>query len=151
MGRIQGLFLESIIATVSDLPDLCVIAPTRTSTITSKLPEKMSTAAPVEVGTRGTVGSLLKKELEYFRRLELDRCESSIKPERQSVDMASSGGNPWPSFGFLTVSWRRKKRRGSAFLPRVCSAVEVAESYQMNGISKFSYRNLKADVKNCEI
>lgn len=29
-------------------------------------------AAPVAIGTRGTVGSLLKKEIEYFTKFELE-------------------------------------------------------------------------------
>ncbi|CAK9187779.1 unnamed protein product [Ilex paraguariensis] len=111
----------------------------------------MSATAPIEVGARGTVGSLLRKEIEYFRRLDLDPCGSSIRPQRHSVDMASTGGKSWPSFGFLMRVWRKRKRRCSGYLPRVCSAVEVAESYLLNGVSGFSYWNLKADMESYEI
>ncbi|KAK6917324.1 hypothetical protein RJ641_018075 [Dillenia turbinata] len=106
----------------------------------------MAAAAPLEVGTRGTVGSLLMREIEYFRRLELDSGVSSCKPQSQIVEMASTAR--WrPIFGFLLVmTWRRKKRRGSWFRPSTCSAIEVAESDRLNGIPGFSYRNLRADI-----
>ena len=110
--------------------------------------EKMGTTAPVEVGTRGTVASLVMKEIEYFRGLELDR-----RPREHMVEgMGGSSrrnSNSWLSFAFVVMTWRRKKRRsGGGLLPRMCSAVEVAD---MNGISGFSYRNLKADVKKYDL
>ncbi|KAK6932343.1 hypothetical protein RJ641_001967 [Dillenia turbinata] len=104
----------------------------------------MAATAPLEVGTRGTVGSLLMKEIEYFRRLELDSGVSSCKPQSQIVEMASTRWRP--SFGFLLMmTWRRKKRRGSWFRPSTCSTIEVAEIDRLNGIPGFSYRNLRAD------
>lgn len=123
------------------------------SNITSKLPEKMGTSAPVEVGTRGTVGSLLKKEIEYFRRLEVDCCGSSVQSQRHVQDFASSGSNSWPSLRFLTMTWKRKKRRsscGTAVRPGMCSMVEVADSHRLSEIPRFSYRNLRADMKEFE-
>ncbi|KAK3024839.1 hypothetical protein RJ639_045056 [Escallonia herrerae] len=110
----------------------------------------MGATAPVEVGTRGTVGSLVMQEIEYFRRFELDRCGSSaMKPGMHVLEAApsSSGRYSWPSFGFLMMVRRRRKRRGSGFLPGVCSVVEVAENHRTNGIPGFNYRNLKADVQ----
>lgn len=122
------------------------------SNVTSKLPEKMGSTAPVKVGTRGTVGSLVMKEIEYFRRCELELCGSSIKPQKHSVDGSSSGGSSsWPNFGFLMMTWRKKKKRGSAILPRICSAVEVSKSHRHNGVPGFTYRNLKADAKNFRV
>lgn len=119
----------------------------------SRFPEKMGAGTPVEVGTRGTVGSLLKKEIEYFRRLEVDSCGSSAQPQRRAQDFTSTGSNTWPSFKFLTMKWRRKKRRGSAgtsVRPGMCSMVEVAKSHRLSEISRFSYRNLRADMKEFE-
>ncbi|KAL3522027.1 hypothetical protein ACH5RR_014861 [Cinchona calisaya] len=116
--------------------------------ITSKFPEKMGcTSAPVEVGTRGTVGSLLKKEIEYFRRLEVDCCGSSVQSQRHVQDFPSSdSSSSWPSFRFLMMTWRRKKRRGSNGVRQgMCSTVDVTDS------QRFSYRNLRADMKEFEI
>ncbi|MCD9643665.1 hypothetical protein HAX54_031299 [Datura stramonium] len=107
----------------------------------------MSTSVPVEVGTRGTVGSLLKKEIEYFRKNELDcsKGSSNNKSQKSSVVIDSGSGNSWPSFGFLTMKWKKKKRRGTGGgLPAMCSMVEVSE------IPGFSYRNLKVDSKRFE-
>ncbi|KAA8520041.1 hypothetical protein F0562_014285 [Nyssa sinensis] len=123
----------------------------KSTTSTTKFPEKMGATAPVEVGTRGTVGSLVMKEIEYFSKLELERGESARKPQGHVVNLASGSGNSWPSFGFLVMTWRRKKRRSSGFRPSICSVVEVADSHQLNGIPGFSYRNLKADVKKFEV
>lgn len=119
-----------------------------------------ATSSPVEVGTRGTVASLVMKEIEYFRGLELE----SRKPQehivgvgvastssRRSSSSSSSSSNFLPSFGFLVMTWRRKKRRGSGgFVPSMCSAVEV-EDNSLNGIPGFNYRNLKDDVKKYQL
>ncbi|XP_027088104.1 uncharacterized protein LOC113782903 [Coffea eugenioides] len=124
------------------------------SNITSKLPEQMGTGAPVEVGTRGTVGSLLKKEIEYFRRLEVDCCGSSVQPQRHVQDFTSTGIKSWPSFRFLNLTWRRKKRRGgtgSGVRPGMCSMVEVSDSHRLGEFPRFSYRNLRADMKEFEV
>ncbi|KAJ8549725.1 hypothetical protein K7X08_033432 [Anisodus acutangulus] len=113
----------------------------------------MSASVPVEIGTRGTVGSLLKKEIEYFRKIELD-CStgsSNNKSQKSKVEIDSGSGNSWPSFGFLTMKWKKKKRRGNGGgLPAMCSMVEVSESCKMNEIPGFSYRNLKVDSKRFE-
>ena len=110
--------------------------------------EKMSTsAAPLAIGTRGTVGSLVRREIEYFRRIELDHGETSKKPKPKS-SVGFSSPSKTRTFGSL-MSWRSKKRRPSScnsntssFLPSMCSAVEVSES------KRFSYRVLKSDVQN---
>lgn len=119
----------------------------RGSSITSRFSDTMSTSVPVEVGTRGTVGSLLKKEIEYFRKNELDcsKGSSNNKSQKSSVVIDSGSGNSWPSFGFLNMKWKKKKRRGTGGgLPAMCSMVEVSE------IPGFSYRNLKVDSKRFE-
>ena len=42
----------------------------KASSVTSHLPEKMAAAtAPVAIGTRGTIGSLVRKEIDYFTKL----------------------------------------------------------------------------------
>lgn len=130
--------------------------------------EKMGTTAPLAIGTRGTVGSLIRKEIEYFRRLELDCGETSNKCESKTrVGIAShtasfpSVKKPATSFSttraktatfgsLLSLSWRKKRRNSSSsnnnnssFLPSMCSAVDVSESKRFGG---FSYRNLKSDM-----
>ncbi|XP_057962578.1 uncharacterized protein LOC131154090 [Malania oleifera] len=112
-------------------------------------PEKMAAAAPVKIGTRGTVGSLVMKEIEYFSKLELEHRASCSRVPRP-VDVGSSSGHSRPSFWSLTMTWKRKKRRGSGsgFLPNICSAVEVAESHRLNGVPGFNYRILKSDENN---
>ncbi|KAI8525153.1 hypothetical protein RHMOL_Rhmol13G0206700 [Rhododendron molle] len=123
-----------------------------------------ATTSPVEVGTRGTVASLVMKEIEYFRGLELESRKpqehivgvgeastSSRRSSSSSSGSSSSSSNFLPSFGFLVMTWRRKKRRGSGgFVPSMCSAVEV-EDNSLNGIPGFNYRNLKADVKKYQL
>ncbi|KAL6990804.1 hypothetical protein U1Q18_008926 [Sarracenia purpurea var. burkii] len=119
----------------------------------------MGATTPVEVGTRGTVASLVRKEIEYFRRLEfLDRHGSSGKPQEHTVAgqvAPRRSSSSWLSLSFTVVTtWRRRKRRrgsggdggGGRLLPRMCSVVEVADGddrRRVNGIPGFSYRNLK--------
>lgn len=123
---------------------------------TTKFSENMAAAAPLAIGTRGTVGSLVRKEIEYFSKLELDRHgRQSGKPRGQILDMgscSSGNSNSRSSFWFLTMTWKRKKQRISkGFLPRICSVSEVAESNRLNGISGFNYMILKDDMKNFEV
>ncbi|RLN42118.1 uncharacterized protein C2845_PM01G36640 [Panicum miliaceum] len=72
-------------------------------------------AARVEVGARGTVGSLVLREVEYFRRMEV-----------------AAGGSPRSS-----KKQQTKKKKGGAgsgpFLPRMCSSAEVAEDPSSGG------------------
>ncbi|GMH30272.1 hypothetical protein Nepgr_032115 [Nepenthes gracilis] len=112
----------------------------------------MPTASPLAVGTRGTVGSLVRREIEYFRRLELDKQSGSSKRlEKQSIDASHGNGSHRlrsNTLGYLFMMGSRRKKRsnngGSSFLPSICSAVEVTDrSYKLDGISGFSYRNLR--------
>ncbi|OMO76753.1 hypothetical protein CCACVL1_15441 [Corchorus capsularis] len=114
-------------------------------------------AAPVAVGTRGTVGSLVKKEIDYFTKFELEgRRGSSWKPPQgpivvEMMDCTSGHSLSRPSFWLSISGWKRKKRRsGTGFLPSMCSATEVAEN-QLNRIPGFSYRILKHDVNDFHV
>lgn len=118
----------------------------KASPTTTKYPEKMPGVAPVAIGTRGTVGSLVRKEIEYFRKIEIDRCGSSQKPQAQLVEMASPSGRSRPGFWFILMTWKRKKRRSSSgILPSICSAVEVTEGNRLTRIPGYNYRILKDD------
>lgn len=44
---------------------------------------------PVEIGTRGTVGSLVMREIEYFSRLDSSSPDSSKNPHLNVRDVAS--------------------------------------------------------------
>lgn len=120
--------------------------------------EQMGTTAPIAIGTRGTVGSLVRREIEYFRRLELDCGDISKKLEsKKYVGIGKTTSFPTSrvktaSLGsLLSMSWRRKRRSNNSssssnnysFFPSMCSAVDVSESKRFGG---FSYRNLKTDI-----
>ncbi|PRQ28499.1 hypothetical protein RchiOBHm_Chr5g0003701 [Rosa chinensis] len=127
----------------------------KASTTEAKFPEtrKMAARAPVAIGTRGTVGSLVRREIEYFGKLELDRRGSSVKPRGKMVDMSSRNcDSSRPSFWFLRMTWKWKRQRGSRrFLSNICSAAEVVENNRLNGIPGFNYRSLKDDIDNLSI
>ncbi|KVH97393.1 uncharacterized protein LOC112522823 [Cynara cardunculus var. scolymus] len=134
------------------------------------LPEKMGgrDPVPIEIGARGTVGNLVMKEIEYFKKLELgrgdhDNCSrrNFFHPDKKHGG-DGGGSNFWPSFGFLNVTWRRAKRKGGGggssgrFLPRMCTVVDVAESrhhnhHRLSKIPSFGYRNLKDDIDHFEV
>ncbi|KAA8526960.1 hypothetical protein F0562_008811 [Nyssa sinensis] len=118
----------------------------KSSIIAKTIPKEMATKTPVEIGSRGTVGSLIMQEIEYFSRLELGCRGSSQKPHCQITDMGSTS-NPRPKLGSLIMAAKKKKRGGRRLVPSMCSMVEVADRNPPNGIAGFSYRNLKADVK----
>ena len=80
-------------------------------------------AAPVEVGARGTVGSLVLREVEYFRRVEVGG-----HGKKSSSKVAASGGGSPRSSSKKQQTKRKKGGAGSgSFLPRLCSSAEVAE------------------------
>ncbi|PAN46380.1 hypothetical protein GQ55_9G177000 [Panicum hallii var. hallii] len=84
-------------------------------------------AAPVEVGARGTVGSLVLREVEYFRRVEVAGGGGHGKKSSSKV-AASGGGSPRSSSSKKQQMRKKKGGAGSGpFLPRMCSSAEVAE------------------------
>ena len=78
----------------------------------------MGTAAPLAIGTRGTVGSLVRKEIEYFRRLELDHSEASKKLDVGNTSSAASfqtsRANTASLGSLLSMSWRTKRSNSSS-------------------------------------
>ncbi|KAG7026623.1 hypothetical protein SDJN02_10625, partial [Cucurbita argyrosperma subsp. argyrosperma] len=114
----------------------------------SSFSEEMGAVAPLAIGTRGTMGSLVMKEIEYFTKLELERHGGS---QRLSGD-ASRRSDSKTSFWLLSLSWKWKKRRtNNGILPNICSAVELSKSNRFNGIPGFGYRILKDDVTHFPI
>jgi len=108
--------------------------------ISTANPEKMNAKTPVEVGTRGTVGFLIMKEIEYFTNLESD------KPQDQFTEIASTSSHPKPKFGsFTTTPGKKKKGGGRKLIPNMCSTVDVAKSNRSKVTSGLSYSNLKGD------
>ncbi|XP_066336880.1 uncharacterized protein [Miscanthus floridulus] len=104
-------------------------------------------AAPVEIGAQGTVGSLVLREVEYFRRMEV--AGGHGKKSSSKVVAASGGGGSPRSNGK-----KPKKKKGAAagnggsFLPRMCSSAEVAEdpgSGRRERPSRVRYRPLGDD------
>ncbi|KEH36824.1 hypothetical protein MtrunA17_Chr2g0288131 [Medicago truncatula] len=105
-------------------------------------------AAPVAIGTRGTIGSLVRKEIEYFTKFELDIRGISQKPQQHLVDMEKAKK---PSFWFLPTTWKKRKQRSSTnrFIRKICSVTEVDyESNQFNRIPGYSYKILRDDINN---
>ncbi|KAK7845843.1 hypothetical protein CFP56_008824 [Quercus suber] len=86
----------------------------KSSTIATKVPEEMA-HTPVEVGTRGTVGSLIMKEIEYFSQLELSRQGSSQKPQFPITDKASSSSHSRPTFGSVTATQKKKNKAAGSY------------------------------------
>ncbi|KAL3627535.1 hypothetical protein CASFOL_028898 [Castilleja foliolosa] len=103
----------------------------------------MAGKAPLEVGTCGTIGSLLKTETEYFRLIE---SQNRLALDTNSDETPSERRNSWLGFRFSILSWRKKKRRKNSVRPGICSMVEVANNHgSMNEISGFSYLNLRTE------
>ncbi|XP_068644368.1 uncharacterized protein [Aristolochia californica] len=102
-------------------------------------------SAPVEIGTRGTIGSLVLQEMEYLKTLDLNQCHPSQTPAMVASSIDSGTG-----FGFSTAAPKRKKKRGSgSFLPSICSIVDIIDN-GMDRIPGCSYRNLRTDLKMLE-
>ncbi|XP_047180953.1 uncharacterized protein LOC124847488 [Vigna umbellata] len=107
----------------------------------------MAEFPPVEIGTRGTVGSLLMQEIEYFSRLELNSNGWSQNNKSQTINMGSSVSTDSRPSTVSRVETRKKKRGSSKLLPSMCSMVDIIDSSKPNVISAFSYKNLKSDIQ----
>lgn len=122
--------------------------------IRSKIPERMAVNTPVEVGTKGTVGSLILQEIEYFSRLELTCQDSSQKPQSQITDTTSTSSHLRPHFRPEAATKKKKKKKnkkgGSRLVPCMCSMVDVSDSKRPIGIQGFNYKNLKMDAKKLQ-
>ncbi|KAK0599717.1 hypothetical protein LWI29_007952 [Acer saccharum] len=125
----------------------------KSTTIATKDPKMMAAAqTPVKIGTRGTVGALIMKEIEYFSRLESScQQQSSQKPQSHIGDVVSSGSqSSKPAIASVMTTQKKKKKRRGNRLPSICSMVDVSDTNQPAGISRFNYRNLKSDVKKLQ-
>ncbi|GER52966.1 Sec14p-like phosphatidylinositol transfer family protein [Striga asiatica] len=112
----------------------------------------MSGKIPLEIGTRGTIGSLLKLEIEFFKGLELERVESCMDFERRSQEMATQRRHSWPSLRFPIFYWKRKKkRRKSGNRASMCSMVEIEDRQELDEIPGFGYLNLKAESMRYDV
>lgn len=85
----------------------------------------------MEVGAQGTVGSLVLREVEYFRRADVAGGGNHGK-KSSSKDAASGGGGGGGSPRGSSSGKKQKKKGGGvgngSFLPRMCSSAEVADS-----------------------
>lgn len=142
--KTTSLYPESSFLTTSNKQNMF-----KSSTTATKGSEEMAAHTPVEIGARGTVGSLVMKEIEYFSQLELSFQDSLQKPQSNKTDIASSSSHSKPIIGSV-VTTPKKKKRGSRLLPSICSMVEVSDNNRPIGNSGFSYRNLKSDVKKLQ-
>ncbi|KDP39091.1 hypothetical protein JCGZ_00848 [Jatropha curcas] len=119
-------------------------------TLATKVPEDMATHPPVEIGTKGTVGSLIMQEIRYFSQLDSSCQESSHKHQSHATGTASTSSQIKSTLGSATTTPKKKKKGSSRLLPSMCSMVEVSEHNRSVGASGFSYRNLKSDVKKLQ-
>lgn len=117
-----------------------------TSLATSDTKE-MAGLPPVEIGTRGTVASLIMQEIQYFSRIELNSQDRSQKKAYTGTSVSTTSRATIVS----TVESTKKKRGSSKLLPSLCSMVDVSENGRPNENSAFSYRNLKYDTKNFQL
>nr|KYP60878.1 hypothetical protein KK1_023298 [Cajanus cajan] len=108
---------------------------------------EMAEFPPVEIGTRGTVGSLLMQEIEYFSRLKVNSQDWSQKNKSQTINIDSSISIDSRPTTVSRVESTKKKRSSSKLLPRICSVVDVSDNSKTNFTSAFSYKNLKSDIK----
>ncbi|URE32218.1 hypothetical protein MUK42_12946 [Musa troglodytarum] len=106
--------------------------------------------SPVEVGAQGTIASLILQEIEYLRRLDLDRREvSNQKEHKVNTDVASTSGSckqkPCPS----RATHKKKKEAAASggFLPSICSAMDATDTSLIERIAGIGYRNLRTDGK----
>ncbi|KAI4374772.1 hypothetical protein MLD38_012724 [Melastoma candidum] len=99
---------------------------------------------PVEIGTMGSIGSPIMREIRQLGRVQ-SSCGNHPHKTRLGMD-SSDGIQPRPALGLL-LDQRKKKRGGSGLLPSICSMVEVSNNRVPLRSSSFNYRNLKHKTK----
>ncbi|CAL9157808.1 unnamed protein product [Musa hybrid cultivar] len=116
----------------------------------------MSTPSQVEVGTRGTIASLMSQEIDYFRsRLNLVHNDfSQQKHNKVTADTASTSGSCGNKSGGGSSGTKEKKKKknkrvagGGGFLSSICSAVDVSDTSKGEKIPGNGYRKLRKDAK----
>lgn len=90
----------------------------------------MAAKAPVEIGTKGTIGSLLMQEITHYSESNVFCREIAQRPKPLRSE---------------TVSQKTKKIARSKFLSVMCSIVEVTNGKILNRTAGFDYRDLKTD------
>lgn len=125
---------------------------------TIMFPEKNggNAAELAEIGTHGTMGNLLMKEIEYYKRLESEIGGNRLKYKHGGNDRGG-GSRFWSGFGFFIAKWKRKKGDGGSsdkFLQRICMMMDVADDRHnhhhyrhANKIPGFNYHILEANSK----
>jgi hypothetical protein len=104
-------------------------------------------AAPVEVGAQGTVGSLVLREVEYFRFRRMEVVAGGHGKKSSSKVVAASG-SPRSNSKKPAKKKKRAVAGNGSFLPRMCSSAEVAEhsgSGRRERPSRVRYRPLGND------
>ncbi|KAI4368220.1 hypothetical protein MLD38_016802 [Melastoma candidum] len=106
----------------------------------------MAMSGPVSIGTRGTVGSLLKKEMEYFRKLHSGGSDPTSHRREGSRNMKTTSGR---ALSGTANRWQKKKLP----VPGICSIVDVAElsCCREDEASGFSYRILGGEFKGKQV
>nr|XP_043630279.1 uncharacterized protein LOC122601595 [Erigeron canadensis] len=123
------------------------LKPTPPSTTISLASSKiMPNETPIKIGTKGTVGSLMMKELEYFNKLEVHSQQHTLH-----VREAAASSQPRSKMiNSVTITPKRKKKSKN-FVPSICSAIDVADTNGPKMISAFSYKTLKADARRLQV
>lgn len=96
-----------------------------------------ASTTPVAIGTRGTIGSLVRKEIEYFTKIESQKCQPNFV---NMVSNRSYSSTSKPSFWVSLMTGKRRKRR--------YANAQVAESNHLNSIPGYNYRILKDDINH---
>ncbi|KAG6634577.1 hypothetical protein CIPAW_12G127900 [Carya illinoinensis] len=90
----------------------------------------------VDIGARGTGGSLVMKEIEHLSRLGLSCQGSSHETDQTQIkDMASTGSHDHFRHTFGSdIATQEKKKKRSRILSRISSMVEVSDNNRPFGI-----------------
>lgn len=114
-------------------------------------PKEIAGFPAVEIGTRGTVVSLIMQEIEYFSRIELNSQDRPHRNKSKITDVGSSISTTSRCTIASTAENTKKKRGSGKLLPSMCSMVDVSDQGRPNGTSSFSYRNLRSDTKKFHV
>ncbi|KAI4304275.1 hypothetical protein MLD38_039812 [Melastoma candidum] len=108
----------------------------------------MAETGLVAVGTRGTVGSLLRKEMEFYSQHQV-RGNSSRSKATANRNVETSSGRAFPG---IVVRFRSHRSRRKKKLPVASNFSDVArDQLGEDKVPGFSYRMLRDEFKDMQM
>ncbi|KAI4371133.1 hypothetical protein MLD38_019399 [Melastoma candidum] len=107
--------------------------------------------SPVAVGTQGTIGALVRKEMEYFHGIGNESASfGSRRWPAHAEGMSFVKADARVAFGFCSTNWLRKNQKGCHGRFELCkhSVMRVAKHCRRNKVHNTDVQPFGDEIKN---